>query len=119
MTDRRCFIVRCSSSDYATLVRHAAALGYASATSRVTRPGVARYLVDRGLGGGIILSDADRTTLGRVLWEVRAARAELVRIADTAFDPLTVARADVTTATDRIHEALQRLGQVFDSEVSR
>jgi len=119
MTTRRSFIVRCSPSDYETLVRHAAALGYASPTARVARPGVARYLVDRGLGGGQILLAEDRTTLGRILWEVRAAKAELVRIADGTSDPSTLVRDVVITAADQIDHALGRLGQVVAPEVSR
>jgi hypothetical protein len=119
MTNRRSFIVRCSSSDYETLVRHAAALGYASPTARVARPGVARYLVDRGLGGGQILCEEDRTTLGRILWDVRAAKAELIRIAEGASDPSAIARDAVTTAADQIDHALGRLRHLFEPEVSR
>jgi hypothetical protein len=115
---RKCFLVRCSAEQFAALVTRAAELGYGSASSRASRPGVARYLVDRGLSDAVLLTDDDRAQLRRLLWSVRDAAAVAERLADAMLVGDRVAAHDALAALGAIRRETAAIVAVIRSEVA-
>ncbi len=99
------FLVRCTTAQYALLERRAAECGYASPTARAPRPGVARYLVDRGLSGGCVMTDDDRVILRRILWALRDASAQIERLAIADQVGSTETPDDATAALQTVRDA--------------
>lgn len=116
---RKVFIVRCTYDEHARLVERAARFGYASTSSRASRPGVARYLVDRGLSDGVILRDEDRNALARIVWELRGAGVHLERLSDGAARGASPSRQEVEATLERLRGALRVLASVCDGSAGQ
>ena len=117
-TQRKSFLVRCTAEQFAALATRAAGLGYGSATSGVPRPGVARYLVDRGLSDAVLLTADDRAQLRRLLWSVRDAAAVAERLADAMLVGDRVAARDALAALGAIRRETAAVAAVIRSEVA-
>jgi hypothetical protein len=110
MDDRlKIFLVRCTHDQYAGLVAAAAVLGYGSATATSSRPGVARYLVDRGLCAGVFLSREDRMLLRRLLTAIRDATAMMDRLRQDVWIHGETETEDVQRALDALAESAELL----------
>jgi len=81
---KKTFLVRCSTSEFDALRDRAASLGFGSAVAGSSRPGVARYLVERGLGDIVMLTSDDRVLLRRLLLAIRDAHTEVGRLTDAS-----------------------------------
>lgn len=102
---RKAFIVRCDHAVFEQLERRAARCGYASATATSRRPGVARYIVDRGLSDSVLLTDDDRAELRRIHWAIRDAEAEVSRLVDSAVMGDGIAAGEVVAALRALRAA--------------
>lgn len=102
---RKAFIVRCDHTVFERLERKAARCGYASATATSRRPGVARYIVDRGLCDAVLLTDEDRAELRRIHWAIRNAEAEVSRLVDSVAMGDGVVADEAVAALRALREA--------------